>query len=111
MKALSLTRARVIDPLNYSLRDQKISEGSCCKYLGITIRRDLSWGDQVNYTVHKAWRALHFVMHVVKKGEIKYEKCFLHVSSTSDSEIWGCVLVSLKGMSDRCCRAREKQGG
>ena len=29
---------------------------------------ELSWADQVNYTVQKAWRALHFVMRIVKKG-------------------------------------------
>ena len=54
--------------LNYSLGDQKIPEASCCKYLGIIIRSDLSWADQVNYTVQKAWRALHFVMRIVKRG-------------------------------------------
>jgi hypothetical protein len=67
-KALSFTRARVKDPLYYSLGDQKIPEASSCKYLGIIIRSDLSWADQVNYTVQKAWRALHFVMRIVKKG-------------------------------------------
>ena len=36
-KALSFTRARVKDPLNFSLGDQKILEASCCKYLGIII--------------------------------------------------------------------------
>jgi hypothetical protein len=36
--------------------------------MGIIIRSDLSWADQVNHTVQKAWRALHFVMCVVKKG-------------------------------------------
>jgi hypothetical protein len=64
-KALSITRAQVKEPLNYSLGDQKISEASCCKYLGIMIRSDLSWADQVDYTVQKALRAIHFVMRVV----------------------------------------------
>ena len=36
-KALSFTRARVKEPLNCSLGDQKIPEASCCKYLGIMI--------------------------------------------------------------------------
>jgi len=72
-KALSFTGARVMDPLNYSFGDQKIPEAVCCKYLGIMIRSDLSWADQVNYTVQKAWRALHFVMHTVKR-EIKIRK-------------------------------------
>ena len=67
-KALSFTRAWVKDQLNYSLGNQKIREASCCKYLGIIIQSDLSWADQVNYTVQKACRALHFIMRFVKKG-------------------------------------------
>jgi len=47
-KALSFTRARIKDPLNYSLGVQTIPEENCCKYLGIVIRNDLSWADQVN---------------------------------------------------------------
>jgi hypothetical protein len=54
--------------LNYTLRDQKIHEDSCCKYLGIIMCSDLSWAYQVNYMVQKAWSALHFVMRVVKYG-------------------------------------------
>jgi len=54
-------------------------EASCCKYLGIIIRSDLSWADQVNYTVQKAWRALHFVIHTVKKGN-KNTKSFAYTS-------------------------------
>ena len=53
IKALSFTRAGVKEPLNYSLEDQKIPEASCCKYLGIIIRSDLSWADRVNYTAEK----------------------------------------------------------
>jgi len=70
-KALSFTRARVKEPLNYSLGDQKIPEASCCKYeyLGIILRSDLSLADKVNYTVQKVWRTLHFVMRIVKKGK------------------------------------------
>jgi hypothetical protein len=67
-KALSFTRAWVKDQLNYARGDQKIPEASCCQYLGIIIRNDLSWADGVNYTVQKAWRALHFIMHIVKNG-------------------------------------------
>jgi len=67
-RALSFTRARVKDPLSYSLGDQKMPEARCCKYLDVIIRRDLSWADQINYTVQKAWRALLFLTRVVKKG-------------------------------------------
>jgi hypothetical protein len=67
-KAVRFTRARAKDPLNYSLMDTLIPEASSCKYLGIILRNDLSWADQVNYTVKKAWRALHFAMRILKKG-------------------------------------------
>ena len=56
-RAPSFSRAQVKDPLNYTLRSQKIPEDSSCKYLGIIIRSDLSWADQVNHTVQKAWKA------------------------------------------------------
>jgi hypothetical protein len=58
----------VKDPLNYSLTDTLIPEESSCKYLGIILRSDLIWADQVNYTVKKAWKALHFTMRILKKG-------------------------------------------
>ena len=67
-RPLSFTRTRVKVPLNYMLSDHKILEEGSCKYLGIILRSDLNWADQVNHTVCKAWRVLHFVMRVVKKG-------------------------------------------
>ena len=60
-------RAQVKYPLGYSLGDPKILEASCCTYLGINLQNDLNWADQVNYTVQKAWKALHLVMNVLKK--------------------------------------------
>jgi hypothetical protein len=69
-KAVRFTRARVKDPLNYTLGDQLIPEASSCKYLGIILRSDLSWADHVSYTVKKAWKALHFIMRILKKGNI-----------------------------------------
>jgi hypothetical protein len=66
--AVRFMRARVKDPLNYSLMDTLIPEASSCKYLGINLRNDLSWVDQVNYSVKKAWKVLHFTMRILKKG-------------------------------------------
>jgi hypothetical protein len=43
-------------------------EARSCKYLGMILRSDLSWADQVNYTAKKAWKALHFAMRILKKG-------------------------------------------
>jgi len=61
-KAVRFTRARVKDPLDYSLVNTLIPEESSCKYLEIILLSDLSFADQVNYTVKKAWKALHFTM-------------------------------------------------
>jgi hypothetical protein len=36
--------------------------------LGIILRNELNWVDQANYRARKAWKALHFVMRVLKKG-------------------------------------------
>jgi hypothetical protein len=41
-KAVRFTRARVKDPLNYSIMDTLIPEASSCKYLRIILRSDLS---------------------------------------------------------------------
>ena len=46
--AVHFPRARVKDPLNYSLMETLIPEASSCKCLGIILRSDLSWADQVN---------------------------------------------------------------
>jgi hypothetical protein len=55
-KAIRFTRARAQDPINYSLMDTVILQASSCKYLGIILRSDLSWADQVDCTVEKAFR-------------------------------------------------------
>ena len=67
-KAVRCRRARVKDPLNYTLGHQLIPEASSCKYMGIILRSDLNWADPVNYMVKKAWNALHFIMRILKKG-------------------------------------------
>ena len=67
-KAVRFTRARVKNPLNYTIGDQLIPEVSSCKYLGIIFHSDSSWADHVNYTGKKAWKALHFIMRILKKG-------------------------------------------
>ena len=46
-KAIRFMRARIKDPLNYSLMGTLIPEASSCKYLGIILRSDLSWADKL----------------------------------------------------------------
>jgi hypothetical protein len=67
-KAVCFTRARVMKPLNYSLRDIEIPGVSNCKYLGVILRSDSRWADKANYTVKKARKALHVTMRILKNG-------------------------------------------
>jgi len=67
-KVIRFTRARVKDPLNYSLMCTLIPEASSCKYLGIILRSDLSWADQVNYAVKKGLESTTFHNANTKKG-------------------------------------------
>jgi hypothetical protein len=41
--------------------------------LGRMLWRYLNWMDQVNYTAQKAWKAFHYVMRVLKKGNMNKE--------------------------------------
>ena len=66
-KVICFMRARIKVPLNYYLLGMLVLEASSCKYLGIILCSDLSWAYQVNYTVKKAWKALHF-MRTLRKG-------------------------------------------
>jgi hypothetical protein len=95
-KAVCFTRARVKDPLKYSLLGTLVPEASSCKYLGIILR----WADHVNYTVKKAWKALHFIMRILRKGNINTKR-LLRVTSSTDSGIWGRMLGSLQGGTDK----------
>ena len=67
-KAVRFTRARVNDPLNYSLIDALIPEANRCKYIGKLLCRDLCWDDQLNCTVKNAWKALQFTIRLLIKG-------------------------------------------
>ncbi|KAJ4437846.1 hypothetical protein ANN_13784 [Periplaneta americana] len=70
-KAISFTRKRNKIVASYTLGGETIPEANKCKYLGITFSSDLGWGEHVTDTTGKAWRALHFVMRVLRKGSDK----------------------------------------
>ena len=78
-KTVRFTRSRTKDPLYYTLGDQLIPEASSCKYLGIILRSDLSWADRVNYTVKKTWKALYFIMRILKKRNSS-SKCLAYTT-------------------------------
>jgi len=69
-KAVSFTKARVKGKIRFYFVDQLIPHASSLKYLGIIIRSYLNWADHVNYTLRKAWKALHFIKRILKKREI-----------------------------------------
>jgi hypothetical protein len=66
-KAVCFTNGRAKEGIRYYFGDQLISEANSFKYLGVSIRSDLNWADHVNYTLRKAWKALHFIMRILKK--------------------------------------------
>ena len=81
-KEIRFTRARVKDQLNYSLMGTLIPEASSCKYLRKIFRSELSWADQVSYTVKKAWKALHFTVRILKRVIVipkAWPTCHLYV--------------------------------
>jgi hypothetical protein len=41
--------------------------------LGIDLCSDLGWADQVSYTVKMVWKALHFTLHILTKGNSNTE--------------------------------------
>jgi len=65
---VSFTEARVEEQIRYYFGDQIILEASSFKYLGIIICSDINWADHVNYTLRRAWKALHFITPILKRG-------------------------------------------
>jgi hypothetical protein len=109
-EVVCFTRARVKEPLNYTLGGTIIPEASSCKYLGIILCSDLNWSDQVNHKVKKAWKAIHFKMLILKKETVT-PKFSIHIFSASDTGIWSGVLGSLQRGSDKCVRPGAKESG
>jgi len=64
--------------------------------------------DQVNYTTQKAWKAHHFVMRVLKKGN-GIRKFSLHVSGMSCSGIWVCMLGPMQRRTDKCVTSSREE--
>ena len=46
---------------------------------GNNLTKRFNWVEQVNYTVQKVWKALHFIMCVLKKGN-RNTKCLAYTS-------------------------------
>jgi len=110
-KPIRFTRARVKDPLNYSLMGTLIPEASSCKYLGINLRSNLSWADQVNYAVKRAWKALHFTMRILKKGNSN-TKSLAYMSLVRPILQYGAACWDpYRGGTNKCVRQGAKESG
>ena len=89
-KAGSFTKTRVKERITYYFGNQIIPEANSFKYLGIIICSDLKWADHVNYTLRKAWKALHFIMRTLKNGNNNtksMEGTLFHNANTQKREI------------------------
>ena len=84
------------------------NQASCCKYLGFVIRSDLSWADQVNYTVQESLEGTTFRNAYCKNGKLKYEKFSLYVTNTHILEYGAACWDPYTGMSDKCFRPCTK---
>ena len=78
-KAVSFTKAKAKKRIMHYLGEQLIPEVNSFKYLGLIIRSDLNWADHVNYTLRKAWKALNFIMRILKKGNNNNNSVFKSV--------------------------------
>ena len=65
-KAVRLTKASVKDALHYKFGNQLLPEANSGKYLGIILHSDLRWANLIIYRMNKSWKALHFIMRVLK---------------------------------------------
>jgi hypothetical protein len=67
----------------------------------------LSWADQINYVMKKAWKALNFTMHVLKMGNS-------NVKSLAYTSLVRPILEYASpywGGTDKCSRPGAKQSG
>ncbi len=70
-KTITFGRGRKYTETQYRLGNENIPRVVSCKYLGIIFDSKLSWEDQVNFVVGKAWKSLHFTMRILKKSTAK----------------------------------------
>ena len=76
--------------VRYYFGDQLIQEESSFKYLGIIIRSEVNWADHINYTIRRAWKALHFIMCILKKGN-NDKKCLVYTALVRSILEYGAV--------------------
>ena len=96
--------------VRYYSGDQLITEASSFKYLGIIIRSDLNWAHHVNYTLLKAWKALHFVMRILKEGNNKTKR-LAYAALVRPILEYGAVCWDPYRGQVRCFKSGAKESG
>jgi hypothetical protein len=69
--SIAFCKTREVIGLNYKLREVLIPQEQYCKYLGIYLNSSLGWAEQISNVTAKAWRSLHFIARILKKGSSK----------------------------------------
>jgi hypothetical protein len=59
---------RYYDAERIVFADELLPVASSLNYLGIIIDNDLILADHGNYALRKVWKALHFIMRLLKNG-------------------------------------------
>ncbi|KAJ4440472.1 hypothetical protein ANN_08613 [Periplaneta americana] len=70
-KSITFCKTREETSLNYEFSGVVIPQEQCFKYLGVYLNSKLSWGEHVDNVTGKAWRALHFIMRILRKASPK----------------------------------------
>ncbi|KAJ4448791.1 hypothetical protein ANN_00182 [Periplaneta americana] len=70
-KSITFCKTREETSLNYEFSGVVIPQEQCCKYLGVYLNSKLAWGEHVDNVTGKAWKALHFIMRILRKASPK----------------------------------------
>jgi hypothetical protein len=75
------------------------------------LHSELSWADQVNYTVKEAWEALHFTTRILKKGKSNSTSLAYTSLVRSSLEYAAACWDPYREATDKCVRPGAKQSG
>ncbi|KAJ4434444.1 hypothetical protein ANN_23006 [Periplaneta americana] len=70
-KSITFCKTREETSLNYEFSGVVIPQEQCCKFLGVYLNTKRSWEEHVDNVTGNAWRALHFIMRILRKASPK----------------------------------------
>jgi hypothetical protein len=75
----------------YYFGKQLIPEAISFIYLRTITKNDLNWADHVNCTLRKSWKALHFIISILKRGNNNTKRLDYTALMRPILEYGGCV--------------------